>query len=437
MLKVNLIFSDSSKTMSECSKTILIDDPLPPKSVKPRDANIMYYHHKVCNVLRKPWDSHSQTVSDDKEEMQATMDLDNDLTVKEDHLEPRVENLQSCSKDDEVKVNMTCKNGNVIADEVKLTEFESKERKNKSCQSLTEGQYTYSVWTFGSLNLLIRSQDCGLLYQSSKAGKGSLHAVNVFIKPEYQLTFGYEQITTSEASRWWINTYVNPDSLCVCARIDPATAQLLRLDVLNQSSILTLSSFDPAKPMKMVHGVLTRLEKLLQPGKYILSHSAKDMHICVYEVMDVEDGRQGKKASYDLHRAHSNDREVLVNYEKYVPWVPVDPNMFLDWHIAHHRIPLTFPPVSKEELKKLQGQNAGVGRKNKKGKKTKTSGIKGKRNVKQTECKQMVSTKMNKNQIKKLFHSDEQAEKQEDTSISQRLRSGAVPVTYDDIDFDF
>lgn len=413
-------FLDSGKTSSEC--TIMIDDALPPKSLQPREANVMYYHRKVCGILRQPRDrqlsdiGYTRTaVEKDSEE---AMDADGDLIICEDNFEPSKENLGDLGKDvDIISTNLNAnenREGNQFATDLKCQDKGS----NKT------NHFTYSLWTFGGLNLLIRTTDCGFLYQANKAGKGSFYPVNVFVKPEYQLIHGYEQITTSEASRWWLSTYINPDSLCLCARTDPVTAQLVKLDIFDQSNILTLSSFDPAKPMKMIHGILSRLEKLLKPGKYILSHSANDMHICVYEVIDDEKGGKTKNASYNLHLAHS--KEVLLEYEKHVPWVPLDPNMFLHWQVAHNRIPLTFPPTTRQELKKIQEKNA-VARKKKtkkgkKGKDDKTSGDVGKLGNK-SAGKHSMNTR-----------ASTRADNEKDLGMALRLRSR---VTYDENDFDF
>ena len=401
---------ESNKSATKCSKTIMIGDPLPPKSLQPREVNGIIYRSKVCSILKESQDSQSvppdifksKTTVEKRNELDEAMLVDNDLVISED---------RDCA---------------IIPNSV----HDKKERYSDSgacdinvCDNVDQkvSQFSYSLWTFGHLSLLIRTSDCGLLYQANKTGKGSLHPVNVFVKPEYQSAYGYEQITTSEASRWWVNTYINPDSLCACARINPITAELLKLDILNQLDILALSSFDPAKPMKTIHGILTRLEKLLRSERYILSHSSKDMHICVYEVMDCENGEKTKKASYDLHLAHSNG--LLVEYDRCVPWVPIDPNIFLDWHIAYHRIPLTFPPVPKNELKKLQDGNANMGKRTKKGKKGKN--------------KKAVVAKGNKARMEDKPTSDKQTNNEKDMGIAQRLRSRGRPITYDDIDFDF
>ncbi|XP_028391655.1 little elongation complex subunit 2-like [Dendronephthya gigantea] len=417
----------SKMTTSECLKSIMIDDPLPSKSMNPREANIVYYHSEVCSILKKVMDNHSASSTTDKSkkpvdiEMQKTADMACDSVICENHLELNVESL----KNSRGNVVSECS----VGDNEKQTSFaENIVGQSKGC---TVCQFTYSLWIFGNLNLLIRTVDCGLMYQANKSGKGSLHPVNVFVKPEYQLSYGCEKITTSEASKWWINTYINPDSLLICARINPITAELLKMDVLNQSNILTLSSFDPAKPMKMIHGILTRLEKILRPGKYILSHAAKDIHICVYEVIDDGNDGKAKTANYDLHNAHS--KHTLTEYEKFVPWVPLDPNIFLDWHIANHRIPLTFPPVSNQELNKIQTRNRGK-KKGKKGKNTKLS--RGKGNLTKPRMKPSRTRTSNKksDEAKK---SENQVEKEDDMGIAQRLRSRSKPLTYDDIDFDF
>ena len=411
-LYVNVSFSESNKATAKCSKTIMIGNPLPPKSLQPREVNAIIYRSKVCNILKESQDSQSvppdicksKTTVEKRNELDEAMLVDNDLVISEDRDCAIIHNSGNVHHKKEPNSNSGTSDIN-------------------GCEKINQkvSQFSYSLWTFGHLSLLIRTSDCGLLYQANKTGKGSLHPVNVFVKPEYQSTYGYEQTTTSEASQWWVNTYINPDSLCACARINPITAELLKLEILNQLDILAVSSFDPAKPMKMIHGILTRLEKLLRSGRYILSHSAKDMHICVYEVMDCEKGGKTKKASYNLHLAQSNG--LLVEYDKYVPWVPIDPNIFQDWHIAYHRIPLTFPPVPKNELKKLQERNANLGKKTKKGKKGKN--------------KKAVVAKGNKARMNEKPTIDKQTNNEKELGIAQRLRSRGRPITYDDIDFDF
>lgn len=463
--------NDVTESTSSCSKTIVIDSPLPPKTITPREMNVMYYQREICRLLRNtpnksdeastPPRDFTQKGNNDSEKM----NLDKDLMTGEQKTTDR--NLQTISESlsDELStknlgedVNLTitpCAESTATSSNADLLGNSLNNNDKKSENIAKNMRFSYSIWTFGNLKLLVRVANCGVLYQRNKEGKGSLHPVNVYAKPEYQLMFGYELITSSEASRWWVDSYLNPDSLCVCARIDPVSSELLRADVLSQAEIINMSSFNAAQPMKMVHNILTRLEKLLEPGRYILSHSSGDMHMCIYELVNGREGAdEGKKASYDLHASHSRNDECLVYYEKFIPWVSLDPNIFHGWHIAHERIPMTFPAVSSAELAKAPG--------GKKKKKKKKKGNKKKATAKKT-CQEITHYQEKGSEnlavnakggvYRKRLRSGDQFTNDnagdgfnsEDTScsttleagIAQRLRSRTKPVSYDDLEFNF
>lgn len=439
---------------TECLKTIIVDDPLPPKTITPREMNVMYYQREVCQILSErsyeykgvPSSRHSFKESvQQKNVFLGSVDFNDRLMADENQpnnseTDNRFLNCHlHVAQHSELETNSV--DANYGGDERNTNTKKKQHLKNN------DSHFSYSIWTFGNYKLLIRALDHGVLYQSNKGGKGSLHPVNVYVKPEYQLMFGHEQITPSEASKWWMNSYINRNSLCICARVDPVSSELLKIDVLSQAAIIKLTSFNPAQPMKMIHNVLARLEKLLKPGRFILSHSPGDMHICIYEL--VNEKKDGY--SYDLHEAYSHNRDVLVNYDKDVPWVSVDPNMFLEWHIAHDRIPMTFPAVSSEELTKAKEAKLSTGNK-KKGKKKK----KKKFNAKKTkelsaDGKAYENNKLfNTKEHKRLRSRDELShdlpvaavkarnnDAPTDTGISERFQSRTVPVTYHDMEFNF
>ena len=446
--------------------------------------NAMYYQREMCRLLKKTSNEPDQAsapprpssaLTQDENKNVERMNLDNNLTTEEhkpnnfetmnhnlpsitegcsDELSTKAKNLCQIDEDFNLPVTQSTKpkpssNAELLSNSLSTNDKETQKIKNNL-------RFAYSIWTFGHLNLLVRVTNCGLLYQRNKEGKGSLHPVNVFAKPEYQLMFGYEQITSSEASRWWIDSYLNPDSFCACARVNPVSSELLRVDVLSNAAIINMSLFNPTQPMKMVHNILNRLEKLLNPGSYILSHLSGDMHMCIYELLNEEEGAvEGKKASYDLHASHSQNNEFLVYYEKFIPWVPIDQNLFQEWHIAHERIPKNFPAVSSEELAKKQQANTSAGKKKKKGKKNKKKNATGKKTDKVPTKERgfenyAVSPKPSNIYRKRLrsgdwltdenpeddFKSDENYVTTE-TAIALRLRSRSNPVTYDDLEFDF
>lgn len=76
----------------------------------------------------------------------------------------------------------------------------------------------------------------------------------------------------------------------------------------------------------------------LQDGSYLLSHASKDSSVCLYK-----SSTDKTSGTYNLHEAHSNLPKAPSSLS--VPWVPVNPNLLLSYHIHHGRPPCTFPPV--------------------------------------------------------------------------------------------
>lgn len=72
----------------------------------------------------------------------------------------------------------------------------------------------------------------------------------------------------------------------------------------------------------------------------MLSHAAEDSSLLIYKTSD------GKvtRTAYNLHKTHCSLPGVPSSLS--VPWVPLDPNLLLPYHIHHGRIPCTFPPKS-------------------------------------------------------------------------------------------
>lgn len=71
-----------------------------------------------------------------------------------------------------------------------------------------------------------------------------------------------------------------------------------------------------------------------------MSHAAEDSSLLIYKTSD------GKvtRTAYNLHKTHCSLPAVPSSLS--VPWVPLDPNLLLPYHIHHGRIPCTFPPKS-------------------------------------------------------------------------------------------
>ena len=261
-----MIYLDECKNTTCPRSTILIDDPLPSRSVTPREMNVLFFKREVYEFLNDALTYESQDASIEPGDECPSSNLstllgqaDTSQNKPSDVEETSVKNNGECSTETshvfsaqtiDIEPNIkqvSDQKGQSInqvgggTEDSRSIHVSGKCKNNNNEQDLKTKNIhcSYSLWTFGNLKILIRSTDNGLLYQSKEGEKGSLNPVNVFVKPEYQLPFGYEKITPSEASRMW-TSYINPNSLCVCARVDPVACELVRLDVLSQAAISNL-----------------------------------------------------------------------------------------------------------------------------------------------------------------------------------------------------
>nr|XP_006814073.1 PREDICTED: NMDA receptor-regulated protein 2-like [Saccoglossus kowalevskii] len=79
----------------------------------------------------------------------------------------------------------------------------------------------------------------------------------------------------------------------------------------------------------MLHTVLEKL-KMLPAGKYLLSHSSKDVHLCIYRSTE-------SRGTYNLQS------DVLKQPGSHYEWLPLDTSLLLPHQLEPDQIPGTFP----------------------------------------------------------------------------------------------
>ncbi|XP_048376643.1 little elongation complex subunit 2 isoform X2 [Stegostoma tigrinum] len=209
------------------------------------------------------------------------------------------------------------------------------------------GNVTYKLFRLSDILLLVRGHihKTQIRPRSNKGVTKKHVPIYLFPKLEYQLAYGIETFTDSEICRLWTESLVNSNTWFYVGHIDVFTSKLILIDQFPAISVAEkLGSFNPLNSLNILHHVLKKVSSLPE-GKYLLSHSSGDSSITIYR------GSQGGKytrAAYNLHVAHSTLPPPPSTLS--VPWVPLDPNMLLPYHIHHGRVPCTFPPKPSEEL---------------------------------------------------------------------------------------
>ncbi|NXO33158.1 ICE2 protein, partial [Locustella ochotensis] len=215
-------------------------------------------------------------------------------------------------------------------------------------QAPEEGNVVYKLFSLNDLLLLVR---CSVqkvrslpLHQKNKRAP---RVTPVFLLPklEYQAYYGVEALTESEVCQLWTQSMLHSECTFYVGHIDAFTSKLIMLEKIPQKTLREkLGLIKPANSLNILHHVLKKASDL-EEGSYLLTHAAGDSSVAIYK----SSPDKSTRSSYNLHRAHCDLPAVPATLS--VPWVPLNPNLPLPYHISHGRVPCTFPPAPREGWK--------------------------------------------------------------------------------------
>ncbi|KFP73029.1 NMDA receptor-regulated protein 2, partial [Acanthisitta chloris] len=211
-----------------------------------------------------------------------------------------------------------------------------------------EGNVVYKLFSLEELLVLVRCsvQKVKALPRYRKKKKAQ-KLVPIFLLPklEYQAYYGVEALTESEVCQLWTESMLHSECLFYIGHIDAFTSKLIMLEKISPETFREkLGLIKPANSLNVLHHILKKVSEL-QEGSYLLTHAAGDSSVAIYKSSLDKTSR----SSYNLHKAHWDLPAVPATLS--VPWVPLDPNLPLPYHISHGRVPCTFPPAPQEGWK--------------------------------------------------------------------------------------
>nr|XP_019969600.1 PREDICTED: little elongation complex subunit 2 [Paralichthys olivaceus] len=241
-----------------------------------------------------------------------------------------------------------------------------------------EGNLLYKLYSLQDLLLMVRSSVS--LTHSRKVGSQNQYVpVHVLPKLEYQLSYGVECLTSSEASQLWTETLLHSSTVSYIAHINAHSSKVALLRKLPDDWKQNIScGLTPSKSLNILHHLLKKLTRL-DEGQYLIAHKAGEPFVTLLKAATGKVSR----GAYNLQQLHGSVPQPPAS--GFVPWVPVDPAVVLPFHQAHGRVPCTFPtkPFPKTARdgstqassrgagqSKSQKRNAGGNVKNKQSKRT-------------------------------------------------------------------
>ncbi|XP_068169184.1 little elongation complex subunit 2 isoform X2 [Antennarius striatus] len=252
---------------------------------------------------------------------------------------------------------------------VNITTTEHKKILSQDLQAGAEDEQDYEAPEEGSvLYKLYSLQDLLLMVRSSISLTHTRRYVPVHVLPkmEYQLCYGVECLTSSEACKLWTETQLHSSTASYIAHINAFTSKVALVRKLPDNwKQNTSCGFKPSKSLNILHHLLKKLTGL-EEGRYLITHKAGDPFVTLLKATNGKVTRAG----VDLQQIHSSVPEPPAS--GLVPWIPVDPAVVLPFHKKHNQVPCTFPvkPLSKppkvESSSIVQGAGGDVKKKKKK-----------------------------------------------------------------------
>ncbi|XP_023136369.2 little elongation complex subunit 2 [Amphiprion ocellaris] len=203
-----------------------------------------------------------------------------------------------------------------------------------------DGNLFYKLYSLQDLLLMVRSSISYTYTGRVDTDTNRNEFVPVFILPklEYQLSYGVECLTSSEACQLWTETLLHSSTVSHLAHIDAHTSKLaLRRKVRDGWMQNTSCGLNPSKSLNILHHLLKKLTGL-EEGQYLIVHKAGEPFVTIFKAAD---GKVSQVA-YNLQQVHSSVPQPPTS--GLIPWIPVNPAVVLDFHRKHNRVPCTFPP---------------------------------------------------------------------------------------------
>uniref|UniRef100_A0A8C5GNY0 Little elongation complex subunit 2 C-terminal domain-containing protein n=1 Tax=Gouania willdenowi TaxID=441366 RepID=A0A8C5GNY0_GOUWI len=212
---------------------------------------------------------------------------------------------------------------------------------NKTLQASAEDEHDYDAPVEGNLLYKLYSlQDLLLMVRSSISLTHTRNPVPVHVWPklEYQLSYGAETLTSSEACQLWTETSLHSSTVSYIAHINAHTSKVALLRKLPDDWKPNPScGFKASKSLNILHHLLKKLSGL-EEGQYLISHKAGEPFVTLFKAAK---GAATRRA-FNLQQVHGSIPQPPTSGS--VPWIPVDPAVVLPFHRTHGRVPCTFPP---------------------------------------------------------------------------------------------
>ncbi|KAG1939343.1 little elongation complex subunit 2 isoform X1 [Pimephales promelas] len=210
-----------------------------------------------------------------------------------------------------------------------------------------EGSVLYKLYSLLDVLLMVRSS---VNIAHPRHDRETFRAVPVHVLPklEYQLCYGAESLTHTEACQLWAEKLLHSSTVPFISRINAHTSEVVQMQKLPDDWIQNITcDFKPTRCLNTLHHLLKKVSAL-QEGQYLLVHKPREGFVTIFKATSET---KAARSLYHMQTAHCGLPAVSPG----VPWVPLDPLHVLPFHQQHNRPPCTFPPRPPAQAKVRKG----------------------------------------------------------------------------------
>ncbi|XP_022046360.2 little elongation complex subunit 2 isoform X1 [Acanthochromis polyacanthus] len=216
-------------------------------------------------------------------------------------------------------------------------ELQSSAENEQDYEAPVDGNLFYKLYSLQDLLLMVRSS-VSYTYTAKVDDRNEFVPVFILPKLEYQLSYGVECLTSSEACQLWTESLLHSSTVSHLAHINAHTSKVVRRKRLRDDWMQNIScGLKPSKSLNILHHLLKKLTGL-EEGQYLIVHKAGEPFVTIFKAAEGKVSR----AAYNLQQVHGSVPQPPAS--SLVPWIPVNPAVVLHFHMKHNRVPCTFPP---------------------------------------------------------------------------------------------
>ncbi|XP_075713903.1 little elongation complex subunit 2 [Rhinoderma darwinii] len=337
--------------MSECSNVVVTPSINTTPKV-PRQRKAARKNSKDVDPLGQILKMQTQLLKADTKKMEQTSSVNTEKSEQSTQHAPNIQQiLPSSSLESQRKVDVSHPTNNkyILPSDLMALKEDAAEY-----TVVPEENFAYKLFSLDDMLLLLKSTVHTTRTRSVKKRFKLQIPVFVLTKVDYQTCYGVETLTESERCRLWTESLIHSKCELYVGHVDALTSKFFMLEEITHENLkASMNTFKPANCLNSLRHILKWVTGL-QDGSYLLSHVSGDSSVYLYKSTT-----DYKRGAYNLHDMHCNPPKAPSSLS--VPWVPLNPNLLLSYHIQHGRPPCTFPPAPEKDtgIKKLnQPRNA-------------------------------------------------------------------------------